>query len=226
MNTNCMYVKGVHTKFVYPKKQERSHWKIQERITRNSMIIYTQANSEKDLTGILQLQRANLALNLSEDEINREGFVTVVHNFADLEKLNSIEQHIIAKENDQVIAYLLAMTQRSQFDIPVLVPMFNLFSSISFLNKPVSAYNYMVVGQVCVDKNYRGQGVFDACYNAYRQAFEGRYDFAITEIDNKNLRSLKAHQRIGFEVIHEFRNGDTDWVVVLWNWLSKSMNTK
>jgi hypothetical protein len=122
------------------------------------MIVYTTSQDDNDLTGILSLQRANLARNLEKEEIESQGFVTVLHRLVDLQKMNSIEQHIIAKDNDTVIAYLLAMTEESKLDIPVLVPMFDLFESIRYKNKLLSQYHYMVVGQVCVDKKYRGQG--------------------------------------------------------------------
>ena len=87
------------------------------------MIVYTTAQNDTDLQGILNLQRSNLASNLPQAEIQSQGFVTVLHQLEDLRKMNSIEQHVIAKNNDTVVAYLLAMTEKSKFDIPVLVPM-------------------------------------------------------------------------------------------------------
>ncbi|HVF81518.1 MAG TPA: hypothetical protein VM884_06275, partial [Flavisolibacter sp.] len=120
------------------------------------MITYTTSTSVQDLQGILLLQKANLPTNLTEAEMAAQGFVTVVHSLADLQKLNETEQHIIAKASNKVIGYLLAMTAASKDAIPVLQPMFALFNSLQFQNKPVAAFNYMVVGQVCVDKAYRG----------------------------------------------------------------------
>ncbi len=183
------------------------------------MVIYTTSKTEKDLIEILELQKSNLAINLTDDEIQSQGFVTVNHSYADLLKLNNIEQHIIAKDNDKVIAYLLSMTKKSQFDIPILIPMFDIFNEVVFANKPVSEYNYIVVGQVCIDKKYRGQGILDKCYFTYRSHFKDKYDFAITEIASTNLRSLNAHKRIGFKEIHKYKSADkTEWIIVLWNW--------
>ena len=183
------------------------------------MIVYTTSQNDNDLNGILSLQRANLARNLDKKEIESQGFVTVLHRLMDLQKMNSIEQHIIAKDNDTVIAYLLAMTDKSKFDIPVLVPMFELFESIQYKDKLLSQFNYMVVGQVCVDKKYRGQGVLDKCYELYVNTFRKRYDFAITEIATSNQRSLNAHQRIGFKTIHEYVAPDKErWAIVVLEW--------
>jgi L-amino acid N-acyltransferase YncA len=186
------------------------------------MIVYTTSQNDNDLKGILNLQKINLARNLHQEEIESQGFVTVLHRLEDLQKMNAIEQHIIAKDNDTVIAYLLAMTEKSKFDIPVLVPMFEVFENLEHINKPLSQYNYIVVGQVCVDKKYRGQGVLDKCYDLYIDRFRRRYDFAITEISASNQRSLNAHKRIGFKTIHEYNAPDGErWAIVLLEWTKK-----
>ena len=133
--------------------------------------------------------------------------------------MNEIEPHIIAKSDDKVIAYLLAMTSASKDNIPVLKPMFAIFDNIYFNNKAVSAYNYIVVGQVCVDKAFRGQGVLDNCYEAYERTFNDKYDFAITEIAVRNNRSINAHKRIGFSQLHSYTAPDGEkWSIVIWKW--------
>ena len=183
------------------------------------MLIYTSAKTDSDLLGILSLQSANLPSNLPAEEMASQGFVTVVHSFDDLKKMNDAEPHIIAKDGDKVIAYLLAMTPAAKNDIPVLRPMFQLFDAVQFSGKPVSFFQYIVVGQVCVDKGYRGQGVLDNCYLTYRSAFNPKYDFAVTEIATRNSRSLAAHKRIGFTELHGYQAPvGEEWSIVLWDW--------
>jgi GNAT superfamily N-acetyltransferase len=183
------------------------------------MIVYTTAQTNEELKGLLALQRRNHADKLTAAEIKSQGFVTVRHQLTDLQQMNAIEQNVIAKDGTQVIAYAIAMTAASQNQIPILVPMFELFRRINYQNKPVSGYRYMVVGQVCVDKDYRGRGVFDALYAEYKRQFANRYDFAITEIVCSNERSLNAHKRVGFEEIHRYTAPDGEqWSIVVWNW--------
>ncbi len=183
------------------------------------MITYTTSATDNDLQGIIHLQRKNLPAGLTREEMQSQGFVTVVHSLDDLRKMNDIEQNIIAKDDDEVIAYLLAMTKKSRTQFPVLFPMFDLFDKLSYNDRMVSDYNYMVVGQVCVDKQYRGQGLLDNCYAEYKNRFNGKYDFAITEIATKNQRSMQAHKRIGFETIYEYKAPDNEaWSIVVWNW--------
>ena len=183
------------------------------------MIEYTTTESEHDLRGIIDLQRRNLPVNLSAEEIASQGFVTVVHDLDVLRKMHAIEPSVIARDKGTVVAYLLAMTAQSKMDVPVLIPMFELFDSLQFRGRSLSSFNYLVVGQVCVDKAYRGQGILDACYKHYQQCFSGKYDLAITEIASSNLRSLKAHRRVGFQTIHEYSAPDGErWCIVLLVW--------
>ncbi len=213
----CKYKKPGLTSILLlqPKNSESSVTQTNQHI----MITYTTANSKSDLEGILSLQKLNLTRNLDPTEIQSQGFVTVEHTFDVLAKLNDHEKHIIAKDGDQVIGYVLAMTERSRFDIPILLPMFDLFDTILYKNKKISEYNFIVVGQVCVDKAYRGRGIFDNCYTAYKEFYKAKFDFAITEIATTNLRSKRVHQRIGFEEIYSHLGShQTEWSVVLWDW--------
>lgn len=180
------------------------------------MVVYKQVENEDELRGLLALQKKNLKQNLEEDTIASQGFVTVNHSFDDIKKMHDIEPSIIAKEEEEVVGYVISMTSASQSDIPILIPMFQIFDFARFKSKPISSYKYMVVGQVCVDEKYRGQKVFDKLYEAYRNNFVGRYDIIVTEIAIENIRSLRAHDRVGFKVVHEYRDSSKiDWAIVV-----------
>lgn len=183
------------------------------------MITYTTSSTDKDLTGILDLQKRNLPQSLTDSEIKTQGFVTVVHTMEVLKRLNDREKHLIIKNDDQVIGYILAMTKNSRSDIPVLIPMFKLFDKIRYRNQLISAFNYLVVGQVCIDKNYRGLGLIDKGYATYKANFKENFDFAITEIATTNIRSINAHKRIGFaELLTYTDSNNMEWSVVIWDW--------
>ena len=182
------------------------------------MIHFKPAESPEELEGILSLQRSNLPKNITAAEKSEQGFVTVNHSFEQLAEMNAIAPHLIAKDGEQVVGYILAMSKASKALVPVLVPMFNQFDGLNFGGKPVSSLEYLVIGQICVDKSYRGQGIFDRMYSAYGEVFSERFDFAITEIAVSNVRSINAHQRVGFEVIHEFSDKTDDWAIVALDW--------
>jgi GNAT superfamily N-acetyltransferase len=183
------------------------------------MITYTTSKTDKEFAEIIDLQKNNLPQNLKQSDIQNHGFVTVSHNVADLKKMNTHEPNIIIKDQDKIVGYLLAMTKHSKFDIPVLIPMFELFDKIQYKEKLVAEYNYIVVGQVCIHKEYRGQGLLDDGYMAYKKYFKKNYDFAITEIAIINTRSINAHKRIGFFEIHRYTDTKhMEWSVALWDW--------
>jgi GNAT superfamily N-acetyltransferase len=180
---------------------------------------YIAAASDLELQGILSLQKENLQQHL--DSLD-QGFVMVCHQLADLQKMNNITPHIICKSADKVVAYVLAMTKACKGDIPVLLPMFEQFDQLTYNGSLISEYDYMVVGQICVGKDFRGQGIFDNLYTAYKKLYQHNFSFAITEIATRNSRSLRAHFRIGFREIHRYLAPDgEEWAIVLWNWSKK-----
>ncbi|MDX1544003.1 MAG: GNAT family N-acetyltransferase [Christiangramia sp.] len=182
-------------------------------------ICFRLTQSEEDLHKILDLQKQNLKQNLDPDEVMTQGFVTVQHSFEQLKNLHELEPHLIAEKNDELAGYLLAMTRDSENEIPVLKPMFKRFGELQYKNEALEDFNYLVVGQVCVAKDYRGKGILDSCYAAYHEFYKEKYDFAITEIAKDNQRSLKAHLRIGFKIIDSyFDETGTEWIVILWDW--------
>ncbi len=176
------------------------------------------SQSTADLNGILSLQQENLLNNLSQEEKNEQGFVTIQHNLEQLQSMHSVAPHVLAIENDQVVGYVLAMTLASREVVPLMVPLFENFDQSEIGGKKVTDYNPMVVGQVCVGKSQRGTGLFDKLYTEYREQYASNHDFAITSIAMSNHRSLAAHQRIGFKILHTFQDSLHPWAIVCWDW--------
>jgi L-amino acid N-acyltransferase YncA len=179
------------------------------------------SQSTADLEGILSLQQENLLTILSEEEKADQGFVTIPHTLDQLETMHSIAPHVLAKENEQVVGYVLAMTLASRSVVPMMTSLFDNFDELEVAGKKVSSYRPMVVGQVCVGKTQRGTGLFDKLYTSYREQYASTHDFAITSIALSNYRSMAAHQRIGFQVIHTFEDSIQPWSIVYWDWNSK-----
>ncbi len=181
-------------------------------------IIYGTANDTTDLHQILELQSANLSKNLSREERIKEGFVTVQHDFETLEMMNRPFPHIIAKHGDDVVAYALTMLPSMADKVPVLVPMFEMINDIVYEGKPLSITNYIVMGQICIAKEYRGIGIFQNLYIAMQNAYAYDFQYLITEISANNYRSQKAHKKVGFQVIKTFEDATDKWQLVLWKW--------
>jgi len=186
------------------------------------MVQYITVQTEKDLAQILQLQVNNLPKNISSAEAKSQGFVTVHHSLDILRAMNTPHPHIIATVEDKVVGYALVMLQKFKDEIPVLKPMFQKIDSLSFDKQPLSKTAYFVMGQVCIDKKYRGQGVFNGLYQYMRKEMSPFFDCIITEIATRNTRSMRAHQKVGFEVLSIYSTKQEEWAIVAWNISSSS----
>ncbi|HEX8377152.1 MAG TPA: hypothetical protein VF602_04995 [Pedobacter sp.] len=127
-------------------------------------IIIKLAETEHELEQILKLQDSNHIQNLSPKERNSNGFVTVKHDLELLTKMNNSARQIIAKDNENVVGYALVMLKEFSELIPVLTPMFAMFSNLSFNQMPLSSYKYYVMGQICIAESHRGNGIFEGLY--------------------------------------------------------------
>ena len=183
-------------------------------------ITFTQAKTTDDLHQILTLQVANLPQNISKTELEKEGFVTVHHSFELLQAMNEPYAHIIAKDGEKVIAYALVMLRDFADKIPVLFSMFDMINKSSFNGKSVNNATYFTMGQVCIDKVYRGQGIFQKLYQTMQHYYAKDFQYLITEISVRNPRSLKAHSKVGFEDLKVFKDEKTGetWHIVIWDW--------
>jgi ribosomal protein S18 acetylase RimI-like enzyme len=175
------------------------------------------ATLDEELAQILTLQQANHASSLSEADAARDGFVTVMHSFELLKKMNQAAPQIIAKDGDSVVGYALVMLRSFNDMIPVLQPMFNRLSTIKFGDKKVTDHSFYVMGQICVAENYRGKGVFDSLYQKHKELNGLSYDLCVTSVSTRNKRSMRAHERVGFEIVHTFRDQTDEWNILVWN---------
>lgn len=184
------------------------------------MITITTVQSEADVAGILALQQRNLPRNLPPEVQADQGFVTVEHDPAVLTRMNQAAPSVIAKEGDTVVGYALTMLPNFAADVPELAPLFDTIDALVYDDHLISSYAYYVMGQVCVSDGYRGQGLFDRMYQHHRAVYSNRYQLLITDISARNTRSLRAHQRVGFEPVNEFFDPalNETWVVVVWDW--------
>lgn len=179
-----------------------------------SNIILTNSNTIKDLNGILSLQAQNHYSNLTESEANKHGFVTCKHDFELLSRMNSPYQHIIAKDQDEVVAYALVMTREYSEVIEVLKPMFRRINALKFNGLDLAQTKYVIMGQICIAKAYRSLGIFEKLYEQMAKQLKAHFQFIITEIDSENTRSLAAHKRAGFETI-DIYNSSKEWQIVI-----------
>lgn len=182
------------------------------------MLIFTTASTDQDLQQILALQQVNLSKNISTEESRSQGFVTVEHDFEILKAMNDACPHIIAKVDDQVVGYTLVMLEQFKNRIPILIPMFEKVNQLQWNNRIIGDLKYFIMGQVCIAKEWRGQGIFSGLYKQMKTALSDRFDCIITEIATRNTRSMRAHEKVGFEVLETYEGETEEWAIVGWDW--------
>jgi L-amino acid N-acyltransferase YncA len=177
-------------------------------------VLVTVADGAGDLDGILTLQRRNLPQSLTPEAAVKDGFVTVVHTRDVLSRMHAVAPSVVARHQDQVVGYALTMPCECRTFVPVLEPMFAVLDGLRYRDRPLSETRYYVMGQICIAGGFRGTGLFQAMYAEHLTAFRARYDLIVTEISRRNARSLRAHERTGFETLTTYTDATDDWVVV------------
>lgn len=180
-------------------------------------IQFNLANCETHFEQIIALQHHNLRQHLSPEQQATEGFVYAEHTVELLKQMAEQLPQIIALDEEKVIGYNLSMTATMADVLPSLTPMFEQFKQSTYLEKPLTEIPFIVGGQVCVDKAYRGQGLLKKLYHATKQSISPLYQLCVTEIARENTLSLKVHQNMGFQVIRSYTDGSTLWDIVAWS---------
>jgi GNAT superfamily N-acetyltransferase len=179
------------------------------------MITFHGAEKEQELLAILALQAANLPVSLSPEEVREQGFLTVKHTLDVLRIMNKPYAHTIAKDGDQLAGYALTMTNDFRGHVPILEPLFERLDGLKWDGRLLKDMDYVLMGQVCVAKAYRGQGVFAGLYEKMQERMAPYFELIVTEISGRNSRSLRAHEKVGFvDILHYTAPDGEPWVIV------------
>jgi GNAT superfamily N-acetyltransferase len=181
-------------------------------------IQFTTVSTPEDVSQILDLQVRNLASALTPQIIASQGFVSVRHDESVLGRMNEAAPSIIAKADGRVVGYALMMPRRFADDLPFLGPLFETLDTLSWKGEPLrSNPRWFVMGQVCVAEGYRGTGIFDGLYRTMAERYGADFDFTVTEVAARNTRSLRAHERVGFETLHVYRDetAGEEWHIIV-----------
>ena len=178
----------------------------------------TIVTTDEELQQIVALSALNHRDNVTASEKAKEGFISWQYSFDLLHKMQQQQPHIIVKDGEHLAGYALTALKEAKVFHADLTAMINSLETLMYNNKPLADYNYYVMGQVCVDKAYRGKGVFDMLYQHHKKIFKDKFDFVVTEISTNNLRSIRAHEKVGFKTIYTYKDSVDEWDVVLWDW--------
>ena len=132
--------------------------------------------------------------------------------------MNASSSAIIAKDGDKVVGYALVVTKDIRKGHKLIEGLFDAIDACEYNGKLLRDVNYVVVGQLCVAKEYRGQDLVQKLYGHFRDSLSSEFTYLVTDVAKANVRSLKAHKKRGFQVINELTYGGFGWDIVLWDW--------
>ena len=130
--------------------------------------------------------------------------------------MNNAAPQVIARDGKKVIGYALVMLKSFAGMIPILQPMFDRLSTIPYDGVNITDYKFYVMGQICIDEQYRGRGVFDSLYNKHKELLQSEYEVCVTSVSTRNLRSMRAHERVGFRTVNTFADATDEWNILVW----------
>jgi ribosomal protein S18 acetylase RimI-like enzyme len=168
-------------------------------------IHYDMASNDEDLSQILSLQHDNLPQNISPQEAKSQGFVTIEHTLETLQALSDPYGHVVARvDDDSIVGYALIMLPHHRELVPFLRPILKEVEEVTLDGKPVREQAYCVMGQVCIAREFRGRGIFRGLYEEMVKTMkDAGYDYIVTGVALSNLRSRRAHEKIGFVPLGE-----------------------
>lgn len=182
----------------------------------------TRVSRPDEIIGIRDLQSLNLKQNITAEEAIEQGFLTAAYTIDYLQEMNSASPSIIAKDGDKVVGYALAATKDVRKGHDLIEGLFDAIDACEYNGKSLKDVNYVVVGQLCVAKEYRGQDLVQKLYGHFRVCLSNEFTYLVTDVAQANVRSLKAHKKRGFKVINELIYGGFGWDIVLWDWNAAS----
>jgi len=166
-----------------------------------------------DIPGVLKLQEKYLYRNMTEEE-RKDGFVTTPFTYQQIEEILKENGLFVAKnKNGVVVAYIFAASWKYFEQWEIFNYMVSRFPNISFQNQKITTSNSFQYGPVCIDKKYRGQGLFNRLFEEMRLEFVKKYPISITFINKVNQISTAAHTRkLGWEIIDEFEFNNNQYL--------------
>ena len=158
-----------------------------------------------DIEATLKLH-AKYQVDTIAEEDKKDGFVTTAFTKEELTELIEQEQGLfIAKEGDEVLAYVMAASWQFWSKWPMFQHMIKDLNSLEYKGQTLTVDNSYQYGPICIDKSVRGTAVLKEIFNFSLGHMEKRYPILVTFVNQINPRSYEAHTRkLGLDVIQEF----------------------
>ncbi|KAJ3068704.1 hypothetical protein HDU98_008176 [Podochytrium sp. JEL0797] len=183
--------------------RQRGKWEWNEEDDARVALATTPAHIDQ----IKALQMANLRRLLSVEVQEADGFVTAEYSRRFLAKIHESTPAIVSLAEvdgtERVVGYVLVATRADAASHDLLKDLVDTVDTrCNFEGKPLRDMNYLLVAQLCVDKQFRGQGLARKMYSAFAAEYHSRgFEIGMTDVAADNAISLKAHSKSGWIVV-------------------------
>ena len=168
-----------------------------------------------DFPLIVELQKRNLFQNVSETQKESGGFVSVETSSALLAEISEKLGITVAEDGLRVVGYEFPLTAEMARRIPVLVPLVDRLSKLSYGGKRLFDYKLILEGQICLADEHKGSGLAEKMHSEFVKMLSAKFDLVATEVSSKNPRSLEFHvKKLGFDVVEEYEAEGRRWFVL------------
>lgn len=165
----------------------------------------------KDIPAVSRLQERYHVDTISEED-RPDGFVTTLFTYEQFKELIERENGLaLACDGDKVIGYAMAGSWEYWSAWPLFQYMIKDLPSTEYLGQPLSVENSYQYGPIAIHSDYRGSNVFPNLFEFSRIQMKERYPIMVTFVNQINPRSVRAHEKLGLDLIKEFEFNNNNY---------------
>lgn len=172
------------------------------------MIEYRLAKLQ-DIDNILKLHHKFHCDTISDDDRDG-GFITATFTYNEVQDL--IENHgsiTLAFDGDMLVGFLFAADWEYWKRLEIFSYMISHLSENKIADVTITQNNSYHHGPVCVDTDYRGQGILPKMFEISKAEMRKKYDILATFVNILNKPSYVAHKnKLGLDVTKIFQFGN------------------
>jgi hypothetical protein len=167
-----------------------------------------------DFEQLVDLQNRNLISILNESE-QLTGFLATAFTRQQFQEMDRELCISVCVDAGMIRGYLCASTLEFNKNFIFPAAMIAHASHILYNKKPLLSYRCFVSSPVCIEREYRGGGVFKRLCKKLIEHIPEEYELAISLISMQNNRSLDASTAVGMQIVAEFSlDGKSFWILV------------
>jgi len=170
-----------------------------------------------DYDQIVDLQLRNMGDNLTEEQ-RRDGFLS---GYFDAEMLAAANENlavVVCADGDRIAGFVCLTTPRFTRQNEVATAMMEKLKEETIFGKQFDEWNACLYGPVCIEREYRGVGLFERLYKGLPQ-FSEQCNLLVCLVAVGNQRSIAAHSKVGMTIVSEFEWSGRKFVI-----MAESMN--